>query len=199
MSMNPADPKWLEILKARGWQTAALATASGLILVLVKCKIIPTTDSPLWVTLPFISLVVFASLFIAAVGDEIAKIIKPVDRINQWYLKRREAKAVREFIPYMTDKDREIIGYLLYHNQKMFQADQDGGYAAPLISKGIIRPSGRAGQDRLFPRVGCRLKCPTIFGLYLKRIKRRFLTSLHLPTKLRSIHGRYLGWHGETF
>lgn len=144
--MNPADPKWLEILKARGWQTAALATASGLILVLVKCKIIPTTDSPLWITLPFISLVIFATLFIAAVGDEIAKIIKPVDKINQWYLKRREVKAVREFIPYMTDKDREIIGYLLYHNQKMFQADQDGGYAAPLISKGIIRPSGRAGQ-----------------------------------------------------
>lgn len=146
MSINPADPKWLEILKASGWQTAALAIASGLIVVLVKCEIIPTTGSPLWVALPAISALVFAALFIAAVGDKLAKTIKPIDRINQWYLKRREAKAAREFIPYMTDKDREIIGYLLYHNQKMFQADQDGGYAAPLISKGIIRPSGRAGQ-----------------------------------------------------
>ena len=46
----------------------------------------------------------------------------------------------------MTDKDKEIIGYLLHHNQKVFQTDQDGGYAAPLISKGIVRVSARRGQ-----------------------------------------------------
>ena len=146
MSINPADPKWLEILKASGWQTANLAIASVLIVVLVKFEIIPTTDSPLWVALPAISALIFASLFVAAVGDKLVKIIKPVDRIGRWCLKRREARETREFIPYMTDKDREIIGYLLYHNNKMFQANQDGGYAAQLISKGIIRPSGRAGQ-----------------------------------------------------
>ena len=39
----------------------------------------------------------------------------------------------------MTKEDKEIIGYLLHHNQKMFQAGVTGGYAAPLISKGIIR------------------------------------------------------------
>ena len=43
-------------------------------------------------------------------------------------------------------KDKEIVGYLLHHNQKMFQTEHDGGYAAPLISRGIIRPSGRPGQ-----------------------------------------------------
>ena len=146
MSLNPVDPKWLEILKAKGSHTAALAIASGLIYVLVIFEIIPTTDSPLWEALPAIGALIFLSLFVAAVGDEVVKITKPADRIGRWCLKRREAREIREFIPYMTDKDREIIGYLLHHNQKMFQADQDGGYAAPLISKGIIRQSGRAGQ-----------------------------------------------------
>ena len=74
------------------------------------------------------------------------KAIKPGIRIDQWRLKRQKIKEVRDFISYMTDKDRDIIGYLLYHNQKMFQADQAGGYAASLISKGVIKVSVRRGQ-----------------------------------------------------
>ncbi len=146
MSINPVDPKWLEILKASGWQTTALAIACGLIVVLVKFDVIPTTDSPLWIALPVIGALIFGCLFLAAMGSALANAIKPAARINQWRQKRHEEKAVLEFIPYMTDKNRAIIGYLLYHNQKMFQADQDGGYAAPLISKGIIRRSGVHGQ-----------------------------------------------------
>lgn len=46
----------------------------------------------------------------------------------------------------MSNEDRAIIGYLLYHNQKMFQHDLNGGYAAPLISKGIIRCALKPGQ-----------------------------------------------------
>ena len=47
--MNVADPKWLEILKASGWQTAGLAAAAAALLYLnarrsldrpaVPCKI----------------------------------------------------------------------------------------------------------------------------------------------------------------
>jgi len=47
MPINPVDPKWLEILKASEWQTTALAIACGLLVALVKFKVIPTTDSPL--------------------------------------------------------------------------------------------------------------------------------------------------------
>ncbi len=146
MSINPVDPKWLEILKASGWQTTALTIAFGLIVVLVKSDVIPTTDKPLWIALPAIGALIFGCLSLAAMGSALANAIKPAARIDQWRLKRQEERAVREFIPYMTDKDRAIIGYLLHHNQKMFQADQDGCYAAPLISKGIIRRSGVPGQ-----------------------------------------------------
>ena len=146
MSINPADPKWLDILKASGWQTTALAIACGLIVVLVKSEVIPTTGSPSWIALPAIGALIFGCLSLAAMGSALAKVIKPAAIFDRWRLKRHKERAVREFIPYMTDTDRAIIGYLLYHNHKMFQAYQDGGYAAPLISKGIIQRSGVHGQ-----------------------------------------------------
>ena len=146
MTTSPADPKWLEILKASGWQTTALAIACILIVVLIKKDFIPTTNSPLWIAVPSIGAVIFGCLSLAAMGNALAKAIKLGMRIDQWRLKRQKIIEVREYIPYLTDEDREIIGYLLYHNQKMFQTNQDGGYAAPLISKGIIKASRRHGQ-----------------------------------------------------
>ena len=146
MSINPADPKWLEILKASGWQTTALSIACGLIFVLIKFKVIPTTDSPLWLALPAIGALIFGCLALAAMFSALAKVINPAAIFDRWRLKCSKKRAAREFIPYMTEKDREIIGYLLYHNQKMFQAVDDGGYAAPLISKGIIQRSVVHGQ-----------------------------------------------------
>ena len=146
MPINPVDPKWLEILKASEWQTTALAIACGLLVALVKFKVIPTTDSPLWTALPAIGTVIFGCLALAAIGSALTKVFKPAVIFDQWRLKRRKEKAVREYIPYMSDKEREIIGYLLYRKQKMFQTNQDGGYAAPLISKGIIQYSGVPGQ-----------------------------------------------------
>ena len=146
MSINPADPKWLEILKANSWQTAFLAIAFGVFIILVKFEIVPTTDSPLWIALPIFAMLICLCLFLASVGEELTKIINPIARIGRWLQNRREAQDAYKFIPYMTDVDRNIIGYLLYHNQKMFQTIQDGGHAAPLISKRIIRSSVRVGQ-----------------------------------------------------
>jgi hypothetical protein len=146
MSMNPVDPKWLEILKASGWQRTALAIACGLIVVLVKSEVIPTTNSSLWIALPAIGALIFGCLSLAAMGSALAKAVKPAAIFDRWRLKRHKKRAVSEFIPYMTDTDRAIIGYLLYHNQKMFQTEEDGGYAAPLISEGIIQRSVMHGQ-----------------------------------------------------
>ncbi len=146
MSINPADTIWIEILKANGWQTTALTLACIIIVVLIKQGIIPTTDSPLWVAVPSIAGLIFGFLSLAAIGNALVNTLEPSKRIKRWFLKRQKAKEVRDFVPYMTDKDREIIGYLLYHNQKTFQADSDGGYAAPLISRGIISVMCRPGQ-----------------------------------------------------
>lgn len=146
MLLNPIDPKWLQILKASGWQTTALTLACVLIITLIKGNIIPTTDSPLWIAIPSIFALVFGCLSLAAIGSALFKIFRPLELLNQWHFKRKKIKEIEKFIPYMADKDREIIGHLLHHKQKGFQADQDGGYAAPLISKGIIVVSARRGQ-----------------------------------------------------
>ncbi|MDO8273450.1 MAG: super-infection exclusion protein B [Gammaproteobacteria bacterium] len=139
--MNPADPRWLEILKASGWQTSLLTIACVLILVLISKGVIPTTGSPLWIAVPAIGAIVFGSLSLAAIGSALVKFIQPGVHIKLWLKKGQKLKEVRELIPFMSDKDKEILGYLLYKNQRMFQSDQDGGYAAPLISKGIIKIS----------------------------------------------------------
>ncbi len=144
--MNPTDPRWLEILKASGWQTSALTVASGLFLMLVKAKIIPITDSPLWIALPALGMLVFGCLALASIGEGLNRAIKPAARFEKWRRVRQDQKMVWDFIPYMTDRDRAIIGYLLHHNQKMFQCEDTGGYAASLISKGIICAAGRRGQ-----------------------------------------------------
>lgn len=144
--MNPADAKWLEILKASGWQTTALTIAFVVFIILVNTEIVPTTDSPLWVAIPTIAALICGCLALATIGDGLVRAIKPAARFEKWRRVRQDQKMVWDFIPYMTDRDRAIIGYLLHHNQKMFQHDQDGGYAASLIAKGIIRPAGRPGQ-----------------------------------------------------
>ena len=143
--MNLVDPKWLEILKASGWQTAALTLAFVIFIILVKNNIVPT-QSTLWITIPTLGALICGFLSLASISDGIVKAVKPAARIDRWRRIHRDEKMVREYIPYMTDQDRSIIGYLLHHNQKMFQHEIDGGYAASLISKGIIRRALRAGQ-----------------------------------------------------
>jgi hypothetical protein len=57
-----------------------------------------------------------------------------------------EALEVEEYIPHMTEKDREIIAYLLHHNQRMFTAASDGGHARLLFSRGIVQMAVKHGQ-----------------------------------------------------
>ena len=95
----------------------------------------------------------------------------------------------------MTDEDREIIGYLLYHNQKMFQTNQDGGYAAPLISKGIIKVSLRHGQ--VFDPLRVPFVIPDYAWSVFKKNKKYFLIVLHLKVKMRNILGQFPGMYAN--
>jgi hypothetical protein len=144
--MNAADPRWLEILKASGWHTTALTVACVVVLVLIKQQVIPTDGSPYWVAVPIIGAVVFGCLSLAAIGKAIVPTVDPSTTIRRWWRRRAQQRSIRDYIPHMTAKEREIIAYLLHHNQKVFQTTQDGGYAAPLIAKGIVWPVGMAGQ-----------------------------------------------------
>jgi hypothetical protein len=73
-----------------------------------------------------------------------------------------DAEKTEEYIPFMTPKDREIIAYLLHHNQRMFTCEPDGGHANLLLSRGIVRIAARPGSKSLTPMYP--LRSPPTFG-----------------------------------
>jgi hypothetical protein len=142
--MTP-DPKWLEILKASGWQTTALAAAFGAILLVMRLGWIVTPD--LWFT-AFCALAFLICLFLAlaSIGHAITDFLQPRVWLAKWAKEKQQRKVVREYIPYMTKQEKGIVAYMLAKNQKMITAEQDGGYAATLISRGILVRAMRPGQ-----------------------------------------------------
>lgn len=63
-----------------------------------------------------------------------------VKKVDQYLKRRNYLKTIENYIPHMTDKEREIIAYLLNKNQKTFTCAVDGGYANTLMSRGIVVP-----------------------------------------------------------
>jgi hypothetical protein len=60
--------------------------------------------------------------------------------------KRSRMKYVRGRIEEMTPKEKEIIGYLLAHNQRVFVGANDGGHARALLATRIIEVVAQPGQ-----------------------------------------------------
>jgi hypothetical protein len=139
------DPRWLEILKASGWQTAGIAAACGVFLWLAHAGSFGQVD-PLFSQLVAFAGLVTGFLALASLITAILKFFPAQKWFLLWYNLRRAKRAVRDYIPHMTEKEREIIGYLLAKNQKMFGAASDGGYASTLLSRGIVRVAARQGQ-----------------------------------------------------
>ena len=134
--MTP-DPKWLEILKASGWQTTALAAALGVLLLVMRVGWIVSPD-PWFTASCALAFLICLFLALASIGHAIADFFQPRTWIARWAREKQQRKAVREYIPFMTDHEKAIIAYLLHRNQKTFTAPSDGGHAATLISRRII-------------------------------------------------------------
>lgn len=91
-------------------------------------------------------LLLFGCLALVALGAAINKVFP----VRQWFVhyvnEKRFLKEVREYIPYLSERDQYIIGYLLAHDQKQFTADQDGGHLTNLISRKIVVYAYQPGQ-----------------------------------------------------
>jgi hypothetical protein len=128
------DPKVL--LKATSWQNLALAIASILFLVLSNYGVIVTES---WMIALAVAVLLVTGCLAMAASFSAALSLFPVHR---WIARRQRIrtaqKAVADYIPHMTEQERQIIAYLLAKNQKMFTAESDGGYASPLLSRGIV-------------------------------------------------------------
>lgn len=139
------DPRWLEILKASGWQTAAIAGACGIFLIAARWNWFPPLD-PWMVQLAAFVLLLNACLTVASFISAVLKFFPLQTWVMHRVMMRREKDAVRNYIPHMTPNERKIIAYLLARNQKMFVAAADDGYAMTLISRGIVVRALRPNQ-----------------------------------------------------
>jgi hypothetical protein len=139
--------KFVDLLKASGWQMAMIAVACALLLYLSAAGVIPGIE-PGW------TLVVWAGMLIAA-GLAIASLLASLQRVSEaaWRRRqqrqavRREEQAFRDYVPYLTENERQILGYLREKKLKSFLADHDGGYAGTLLARGFVVYVGVRGQS----------------------------------------------------
>jgi hypothetical protein len=148
VSAMGADPKWLEILKASGWQTAAVAFAGVALLYLNAKKRLPVALDSWVVEAVEVAVLVCGFLAVFSVGPHVAKKFKG---LWGWFghrlAIRRAKRQVEKDIATMSPKEREIIGYLLAINEKMFDYSYDGGAANTLIAKRIVVCALLPGQS----------------------------------------------------
>ncbi len=142
----PIDARWLELLKASGWQTSFLFAGCAVFLALVYFTVIPTDKFPAIIPIVWLAMIVAGCLSLASIGETLTSVFAPKERLRNWLEKRREKHSAARYIPYMTDKDRQIIGHLLHHQNKIFHCDSNGGHAKSLIAKGIVKLGVRPGQ-----------------------------------------------------
>jgi len=145
--MTP-DPRWLEILKASGWQTTAITLACGVFLLGVHLGWLPSLPSSITLLLAFATLLC-GFLAAASLASAALKFF-PVQTWILYYVNRyRQKREVEKYIPFMTDQERNIIAYLLHHKQKTFTTTIDGGHAVTLISRRIVQSMVRGNQTIL--------------------------------------------------
>jgi hypothetical protein len=105
------DPKWLDILKASGWQTTFLAIGCAVFLVLARWRVIPTDALPLIIPAMWFGLIVCAFLAAASIGQATLKTFPVHTWVRQWHRKGKIQEGVAMYIPFMTPKDPQIIGH----------------------------------------------------------------------------------------
>ncbi|HEX4365301.1 MAG TPA: hypothetical protein VH023_00655 [Rhodopila sp.] len=113
--MTP-DPKWLEILKASGWQTTALAAAFSVILLVIRIGWIVSPD-PWFAAFCALALLICLLLARASIGHAIADFLHPRVWLARWVRQKRQRKIVREYTPFMTEQEKPILAYLFAKNQ----------------------------------------------------------------------------------
>ena len=124
---------------------AAVAGACGLFLLFAHWGWLPPLD-PWMIQLAAIAGLICGLLAIASIVSAVLRFFPVQTWVVHSVNRHRAKRAVRDYIPHITPQEKKIIGYLLAKNQKIFSAESDGGYAAPLLSRGIVIVAARPGQ-----------------------------------------------------
>ena len=83
-----------------------------------------------------------------------------------------DSDAILEELSELNATERRIISYLLHHNQRMFTADLDGGHAATLIARGLVKNAVRPGQA--FDVTDVPMEIPRLLRNIIKGMKDQF-------------------------
>lgn len=139
--------KIIDLLKTGGWQSFFIALSLFVFLRLQSVGVIDTSAVPYLAPIVWLLAIVFSGIAVASLGDQIKHWLQE-RRKRRLTFQAREArrKAFVEDIDRLTDKEREILGYLLSKNQKRFDADSTGDHASSLIAKGYINLIARPGM-----------------------------------------------------
>jgi hypothetical protein len=139
------DAKWLELLKAAGGKTTSVAVACGLFLLVAHragyprwmpgcCNWLRSSSCSPERSPSRASRALQTTSFARARGS----CTGGISAENQ--------RGLHKYIPHMTEREREVISYLLAKNQKTFEAAADGGRVATLLSRGIVMIVARPNQ-----------------------------------------------------
>lgn len=151
--MGP-EANWLDLLKANGWQFGCLAVAAWLAVVGDKLGWLPVALDPSWKQGTMLGAFALTALWVASVGSTASKwSAVPIAKLKDRIALRGHAKEFREYIPFMTARERQIFAQLLHENRKTFTGADDGGYASTLIGRGFVVVMVRRGQPISFEDV----------------------------------------------
>ncbi|WP_312218736.1 hypothetical protein [Brevundimonas sp.] len=136
--------KLLDVLKAGTWKALGLAIASGLAIVGLRLGLIPDPGKPI-VFGAYALFLLGSALTVVGALQALAGYLKPGVWIVHWRDKGDRRREAEDYIEFMTEEDRKIIGHLLHLNRKTFSGAMDGGYARELIARGIVNQATRPG------------------------------------------------------
>jgi hypothetical protein len=100
------DPRWLEILKASGWQMAAVGAACGLFLLVAHWGWLPPLD-PWMIQLAAIAALICSFLAFASVVSATLRLFPIQTWVVHLINRHRAKRAVRNYIPQMTDHEKQ--------------------------------------------------------------------------------------------
>lgn len=139
--------KLIDLLKTGGWQAFFVSLSLFVFLYLQARGIIDTSPVPYIVPMVWLLAIIFLGIAAASFGDQI-KIHFQTSKKGKARKSAEEArrKAFIDDIPRLSERERQILAYLLEKNRKRFDADSTGEYASGLIAKGYINLIARPGM-----------------------------------------------------
>lgn len=139
-------PKIIDLLKASGWQTGALSVGACLFIWAAREGHLPPVD-PAWLITAYAVAITMGMLCLASIGTKLQEWSTFGVRVaHRAWRRRKEKRRFIAYIPTLTAKERQILGYLREKQERNIETDQSGDYANGLIAHGFMHFIGAQGQ-----------------------------------------------------